>query len=119
MFVNMARFDEACFEDEIKIVLIVTTNLSVDFRKYIAWGQISLEAAYAFFRLTLLNHKEPAQDLLAELGLTTSLSALIEVRLLIPRKTNWNFNYPCTPSSTILKLIDVPVPTLNPIHSDQ
>jgi len=52
MFVNMARFDETCFEDEIRIVLIVATNFSVDF--------------------------QPAQDLLAELGLTTSLSALIE-----------------------------------------
>ncbi|PLW08560.1 hypothetical protein PCASD_24859 [Puccinia coronata f. sp. avenae] len=52
MFVDMARVDGICFEEEIKINLIVATNFSVDF--------------------------QPAQDLLAELGLTASLSALIE-----------------------------------------
>ncbi|KAA1084318.1 hypothetical protein PGT21_024318 [Puccinia graminis f. sp. tritici] len=52
MFVDMALVDQTCYEEEIRISLIVATNFSVDF--------------------------QPAQDLLSELGLTASLSRLIE-----------------------------------------
>ncbi|KAI9622606.1 hypothetical protein KEM48_007223 [Puccinia striiformis f. sp. tritici PST-130] len=52
MYVDMAHDDKTCYEEEIRITLIVTTNFSVDF--------------------------QPAQDSLAELGLTASISRLIE-----------------------------------------
>ncbi|OAV91251.1 hypothetical protein PTTG_12556 [Puccinia triticina 1-1 BBBD Race 1] len=52
MFVDMSLVDDVCYEEEIRIALIVATNFSVEF--------------------------QPAQDLLAELGLTASLSRLIE-----------------------------------------
>jgi hypothetical protein len=48
MFVDMARVDGICFEEEIKINLIVATNFSVDFRKYITYFQISLECGHLF-----------------------------------------------------------------------
>jgi hypothetical protein len=66
--------------------LIVATNFSVDFRKYITYFQISLECGHLFLWLAWFYFLEPAQDLLAELGLTASLSALIEVRLAHTRR---------------------------------
>ncbi|KAI7954554.1 hypothetical protein MJO28_004954 [Puccinia striiformis f. sp. tritici] len=77
MYVDMAHDDKTCYEEEIRITLIVTTNFSVDF--------------------------QPAQDSLAELGLTASISRLIEMKCSESRQVGVKF--PTVFLSTLAQMI--------------